>query len=171
MFEAKGTIEGIIIRCFHLLVMDIHFCRFYVGDGYPPSNRYCRACPHACRGCDALWERVIALAASNGGRPLPLPGTRAVLSPHPTSPHFVRLRVNTVWNLPREDWFHFIATKHAGMGRRGDRNNPRSSPSMTRQEPYVGAIVELLGGWGCAEISRVRSIQGREVLDPDESGG
>ncbi len=149
--------------------MDLHFCRYYTGDGYPPSNRFCRVCPHAWRGCDALWERVVELAGSNGTHPLPLPGTRAVLFPHPTSSYFVRLRVNVEWNLPREDFFHFIATGHAGMGRKGDRNNPRSSPSMTRQEPYVGAIVELLGGWQCDEVAHVRRIQGRDISDPDAS--
>jgi hypothetical protein len=148
--------------------MDIRFCRYYQGDGYPPSNRFCRICPQAWRGCDTLWERVTALAGSKEGHPLSLPGTRAELSPHPAaSPHFVRLRVNTEWNLPREDFFYFIATGHAGMGRKGDRNNPRSAPSMTRQEPYVGAIVELLGGWRCAEIARVRGIQGHETPVPD----
>lgn len=142
--------------------MDINFCRYFDGDGYPPSNRFCRECGHACLGCDALWDRVIALARSKGGAPLPLPGTRAVLFPHPTSPHYVRLRVNVAWNLPREDFLYFIATGHAGMGRKGDRTNPRSSPSMTRQTPYVGAIVELLGGRGCAEIVRVRTVQNSE---------
>jgi hypothetical protein len=142
--------------------MDIHFCRHYSGDGYPPSNRFCRVCPHSRQGCDALWERVMTLAGSNGGNPCPLPGTRAVLFPHPTSMNFVRLKVNVEWNLPREDFFHYIATGNAGMGRKGDRHNPRSSPSMTRQEPYVGAIVELLGGWDCAEITCVREIQGQE---------
>jgi hypothetical protein len=149
--------------------MDIHFCRYYAGDGNPPSNRFCRECPHAWRGCDALWEKVITLAVAGGGTPLHLPGTRAVLSPHPTSPHFVRLKVNVEWNLPREDFFHFIATGHAAMGRAGDRHNPRSAPSMTRQEPYVGAIVELLGGWRCDEIARVRRIQGRDAPGADLS--
>jgi hypothetical protein len=121
--------------------MDLHFCRYYAGNGYPPSNRFCRVCPHAWRGCDALWERVVELAGSNGTDPLPLPGTRAVLFPHPNSPYFVRLRVNVEWNLP----------------------------SMTRQEPYVGAIVEMLGVWQCDEVARVRRIQGRDVSDPDAS--
>lgn len=71
----------------------------------------------------------------------------------------VRMRVNVTWTLPKEDFLHFISTGRAGMGRRGDRENPRSSPSMTRQEPYVQAIVEALGGWDIPEIARVKRIQ------------
>ncbi|HDR74002.1 MAG TPA: hypothetical protein ENN85_08870 [Methanoculleus sp.] len=149
--------------------MDINFCRYYTGDGHPPSNRFCRTCPEAWRGCDALWDLVRSLAGSNGDSPLPLPGARAVLFPHPSSPAFVRLKVNAEWSLPREDFLHFIATGYAAMGRKDDRHNPRSSPSMTRQVPYVIAIVELLGGWQSEEISAVRNVQGREVLDRDAS--
>ncbi|MDG6258042.1 MAG: hypothetical protein QCH35_10660 [Methanomicrobiaceae archaeon] len=147
--------------------MDINFCRYYTGDGYPPSNRFCRACPEAWRGCDALWETVLSLARSNGDTPLPLPGTRALLFPHPSSSEFVRLKVNAEWNLPREDLFHFIATGHAGMGRKDERHNPGSSPSMTRQVPYVGAIVALLGGSQWDAIAAVRRVQGRGVPDRD----
>ncbi|WP_332449815.1 hypothetical protein [Methanoculleus sp.] len=124
--------------------MDPHFCRHYTGDGTPPSNRYCRTCPEAA--CDQLWRRVLSLAASNGGDPVPLPGTRAVLFPNPKNPDFVRLKVNCRWNLPKEDFLHYIATGHAGMGQRGQRSDPRASPSCTRQEPYVQAIAGLLGG-------------------------
>lgn len=46
------------------------------------------------------------------------------------------------------------------MGRRGQRSEPRASPSCTRQEPYVQAIVELLGGMGIPEIRAVREVQG-----------
>ena len=69
------------------------------------------------------------------------------------------LKVNVEWNLPREDFFHFIATGHAGMGRKGHRQEPFASPSMTRQEPYVQAIVEALGGWRIPEIVRVIAVQ------------
>ncbi|WP_235809600.1 hypothetical protein [Methanofollis ethanolicus] len=50
------------------------------------------------------------------------------------------------------------------MGRKGERNDPRASPSMTRQEPYVQAIVDLLGGMNIPEITAVREVQeGRKV--------
>ena len=137
--------------------MDLNFCRHYAGDGTPPSNRYCRVCPEAA--CDRLWQRVLDLAASNGGDPVPLPGTRAVLFPNEKNPDFVRLQVNCRWGLPKEDFLHYIATGHAGMGRRGQRSDPRASPSCTRQEPYVQAIVELLGGMDIPEIQAVREVQ------------
>jgi len=63
--------------------MDIHFCHYYEGDGLPPSNRFCRTCPQGNLACNALWDLVIALSVSNGGKPVPLPGTRAFLFPNP----------------------------------------------------------------------------------------
>ncbi|MCC7566339.1 MAG: hypothetical protein KO206_08700 [Methanomicrobiaceae archaeon] len=139
--------------------MDTSFCRHYVGDGTPPSNRHCRSCPQAALACDRLWQRVLDLARSNGGNPLPLPGTRAVLFPHPKNPDFVRLQVNCRWGLSKEDFLHYIATGHAEMGRKGQRSDPRASPSMTRQEPYVQEIVALLGGMDIPEIEAVRKVQ------------
>jgi len=124
--------------------MDTNFCRHC--DGTPPSNR--------------CWQRVLDLAESNGGDPVPLPPTRAVLFPNPKNPDFVRLQVNCRWGLPKEDFLHYIATGHAKMGRRGQRSDPRASPSCTRQEPYVQAIVQLLGGMEIPEIRAVREVQG-----------
>ena len=138
--------------------MDTNFCRHYTGDGTPPSNRHCRVCPEVA--CDRLWRRVLSLAASNGGNPIPLPGTRAVLFPNLKNPDFVRLQVNCRWGLPKEDFLHYIATGHAGMGRRGQRSDPRASPSCTRQEPYIQAIVEVLGGRDIPEIRAVWEVQG-----------
>jgi hypothetical protein len=140
--------------------MDLSFCDHYSGNGYPPSNRFCRSCPVADVACNALWQKVVDLAMSKGGVPVPLPGTRAVLFPHRKNPDFVRLQVNCSWNLPREDFLHFIGTGHAGMGRKGRRDDPVSSPSMTRQEPYVQAIVEMLGGQKMPEIMAVKRVQG-----------
>lgn len=137
--------------------MDIQFCCRYRGDGSPPTNRFCRTCRNAA--CDALWEKVIALSMSEDGRPVALPPTRAVALPHDANTWMVRLRVNVTWALPKEDFLHFIATGNAGMGRKGDRQNPCASPSMTRQEPYVQAIVDALGGWEIQEILRVRKVQ------------
>jgi len=45
------------------------------------------------------------------------------------------------------------------MGRRGQRSDPGASPSCTRQEPYVQAIVTLLGGMDTPEIRVVREVQ------------
>jgi hypothetical protein len=47
------------------------------------------------------------------------------------------------------------------MGRQGQRSDPLASPSCTRQEPYVQAIVELLGEMDIPEIRTVRAMQGR----------
>jgi len=142
--------------------MDTSFCRHYQGDGTPPSNRFCRTCPYAGRACSQLWQKVRILAASGGGDPVPVPGTRAVILPNPKNPDFVRLHINCTWNLTKEDFLHFVATGHAGMGRKGQRQDPGASPSMTRQEPYAGAIVEMLGGWGGPEIVMARREMGKE---------
>jgi hypothetical protein len=45
------------------------------------------------------------------------------------------------------------------MGRKGDRHNTRTSPSMTRQEPYVQSLVEMIGGLDCPWILKVKRIQ------------
>jgi hypothetical protein len=139
--------------------MDIRFCCFYEGDGYPPTNRFCRTCRMADQGCNELWQRIIDLSESEDGDPVPVHGTRALLYPHPKNWNSVRLMINCTWYLPKEDFLHFIATGHAGMGRKGDRHNSRSSPSMTRQEPYVHALVEMIGGWECPSIVKVKRIQ------------
>jgi hypothetical protein len=139
--------------------MDVRFCARYRGDGTPPSNRFCRSCPSRGEACDALWERVIALSRSHGGEPVLLPPTRAAMLPYQKNPDFVRMRINCTWTLPIEDFLHFIATGHARMGIKGHRREPFASPSMTRQEPYVQAIVEALGGWRIPEIVRVKRVQ------------
>ena len=139
--------------------MDITFCTHYRGDALPPTNRYCRECPHAKEACNPLWEQVVALSQSGGAGGVPLPGTRAVMYPNPTNRHIVHLRINTKWGLPKEDFLHFIATGFAQMGRKGERLNRRASPSMTRQEPYVQAIVAALGGADIPGIAAVRRVQ------------
>ena len=139
--------------------MEIRFCRFYEGDGYPPTNRFCRTCIMADEGCNDLWQRIIDLSESGDGAPVPVQGTRALLYPHPKNRNSVRLKINCIWYLPKEDFLHFIATGHAGMGRKGDRQNYRSSPSMTRQEPYVQALTEMIGGRDLPEVVKVRRIQ------------
>ncbi|OPX66567.1 MAG: hypothetical protein A4E37_01906 [Methanoregulaceae archaeon PtaB.Bin056] len=137
--------------------MDTRFCARYKGDGSPPSNRFCRTCQS--EACRALWEKVIALSRSHDGMPVRLPPTRAVMLPHDANPWMVKIRVNVTWTLPKEDFLHYVATGNAGMGRKGDRQNPAASPSMTRQEPYVQAIVDAIGGWEIQEIRRAREVQ------------
>lgn len=139
--------------------MDIRFCAHYRGDALPPTNRFCRECPHAGMACNALWSLVVDLSRSNKGNAVRLPETRAVMYPNPHNREIVHLEINTRWGLPKEDFLHFIATGSAQMGRKGERLNPRSSPSMTRQEPYVQSIVEALGGEDIPEIVVVRQIQ------------
>jgi len=67
--------------------------------------------------------------------------------------------INCRWYLGREDFLYFIATGHAGMGRKGDRQKRIVSPSLTRQEPYVQSILLAIGGDGRAEVQAVRQIQ------------
>lgn len=139
--------------------MDIQFCRQYKGTGLPPTNRFCRTCPHAEPACNALWALVVKLSDSNNGDAVSLPGTRAVMYPNPGNPAIVHLKINTKWGLPKEDFLYFIATGHAGMGRKGRRLDRAASPSMTRQTPYVQSIVDAIGGPEIAEIQAVRAIQ------------
>ena len=139
--------------------MDIHFCRQYEGTGLPPTNRFCRTCPHAAAACDILWALVVKLSESNTGDAVSLPGTRAVMYPNFGNPDIVHLKINTKWGLPKEDFLYFIATGHAGMGRKGRRLDRDASPSMTRQTPYVQSIVKAIGGPDIAEIKAVRDIQ------------
>ena len=128
----------------------------------PPSNRFCRECPHASIACNALWSLVVALSESMSGNAVQLPGTRAVMYPNQHNWEIVHLKINTRWGLPKEDFLHFIATGSARMGRKGERLNTQSSPSMTRQEPYVQSIVEALGGDEIPEIVAVRRIQNQK---------
>ncbi len=139
--------------------MDVNFCVHYKGDGLPPTNRYCRECPVAEEVCDRLWALVVALSKSNGGDPVKLPGTRAVMSPNPRNRNIVHLKINCKWNLGKEDFLYFIATGHAHMGRKDERYKKEASPSMTRQTPYVQSIVEAIGGYDIPEIAAVRKFQ------------
>lgn len=139
--------------------MDVNFCVHYKGDGSPPTNRFCRNCPYSHIACDALWQLVVDLSRSNNGDAVPLPGTRAVMFPNKRTTNSVRLMINCRWYLGREDFLYFIATGHAGMGRKGDRQKRIVSPSLTRQEPYVQSILLAIGGDGRAEVQAVRQIQ------------
>lgn len=139
--------------------MDTRFCRHYRGDGYPPSNRYCRTCPSAPVACDRLWQRVVDLSNSGNGAAVTLPKTRAVMYPNPGNWNIVHLEINCRWNLNKEDFLHFVSTGHAGMGRKEQRQDPIASPSLTRQEPYVQSIVGALGGPLIQEILLVKQVQ------------
>lgn len=139
--------------------MDLHFCTHYIGDGNPPTNRYCRNCPYSNVACDNLWYLVLLLAQTGNGHPVIVRGTNAVLFPNPNNRDLVGLKVNVSWNLNKEDFLHFIATGHAKMGRAHQRQYPDASPSLTRQEPYVQAILEMLGGGNIPEVIAVKRFQ------------
>jgi len=139
--------------------MDTNFCQYYVGDGSTNSNKYCRNCPKSSIACDKLWQLVVDLSNSNKGDPLSVSGTNASIFPNNNNWYFVRLQINVKWNLSKEDFLHFISTGHAKLGRKEQRQNPTVSPSLTRQEPYVQAIVEMLGGMDIPEIVNVRELQ------------
>jgi len=139
--------------------MDLNFCTHYIGDGNPPTNRYCRNCANSNVACDNLWYLVLRLAQSANGNPVIVRGTNSVLFSNPNNRDLVGLKVNASWNLSKEDFLHFIATGHAKMGRAHQRQDPDSSPSLTRQEPYVQAILEMLGGRNIPEVITVRRFQ------------
>ena len=139
--------------------MNLNFCQYYIGDGNPPTNRYCRECQMSNIACDNLWKLVINLAKSKEGKGVSLQGTNAVLLPNLNNPNIVYLKVNKRWNLGKEDFLHFIATGHAHMGKANQRQDLKISPSLTRQISYVQAIVKQLGGMGIPEICLVKSFQ------------
>ena len=139
--------------------MDTHFCKFYQGDGLPPSNRYCRNCNKADLACNNLWQLVVDLSNSNGGGSIDLPNTNAIMFPNRKNWDLVHLKINSQWNLSKEDFLHFIGTGRALLGRANQRTDPITSPSLTRQEPYVQSIIELLGGMNIPEIIAVKDVQ------------
>ncbi|MFA5212381.1 MAG: hypothetical protein WC406_03535 [Methanoregula sp.] len=149
--------------------MNLHFCTQYKGDGYSPTNRYCRNCPHSHIACDPLWHLVLRLAQSGNGQPVDVCETNAVLFPNLNNRDFVKLRVNVSWNLSKEDFLHFIATGHARMGRADQRLDPETSPSLTRQEPYVQAILAMLGGVDIPEVRAAKQVQQQHLSIPVRS--
>ena len=139
--------------------MDQNFCQHYKGDCYPPTNRYCRNCPDAELACNKLWQKVVDLSDSNNGDPVILPDTRAVMYPNHKNWDIVHLKINVKWNLTKEDYLHYISTRHAKMGRKEQRLDPVDTPSLTRQEPYVHSITKKLGGFENPLIIEVLKIQ------------
>jgi len=111
----------------------------------------------SCREKDTGCNGALQATASNGGDPVPLPGTRVVLFPNQKNPAFVRLQVNCRWGLPKEDFLHYIATGHAGMGRRGQRSpgvaelHPAGAPRAGNRRTARGADIP--------EIRAVREVQ------------
>lgn len=144
--------------------MDVRFCNFYKGNGNPPTNRYCRQCPNSRLACDTLWERVVNLSNSNYGNSVKVIGTNADLYPNPNNHDLVYLKINAQWNLSKEDFLHFVATGRAQLGRATQRQDPNTSPSLTRQEPYAQAIIGMLGGQNVPEIIAVRNIQKNQEI-------
>jgi len=144
--------------------MNINFCKYYQGDGYPPTNQYCRSCENAHIVCDKLWGKVRELANSKPGERTPLKNTNANISlfrkiPKRNNPKIVYLKVNSIWGLPQEDFLHFISTRHSQGGNQDENQNPLTSPSLTQQEPWVNSIVDMLGGWKIPEIEAVTKFQ------------
>ncbi len=145
--------------------MDLNFCKNYTGDCSTTSNKYCRKCSKSKLACDQLWQLVVDLSNFNKGEPVNLTGTNAKLLPNPNNWNIVRLEVKSRWNLPKEDFLHFIATGSSKSGNKNQRLDPKTSPSLTRQEPYVQSIVKHLGGANIPEITAVKSVQaGNESL-------
>ena len=86
-------------------------------------------------------------------------------NPNHRNPNIVYLQVNKdPWSLPKEDFLHFIATGQSKGGLKHERGVLTTSPSLTQQEPWVNAIVEMLGGWNIPEIKVVREVQKHGVM-------
>ena len=143
------------------LPMDIHFCQHYQGDGHPESNKYCRGCPKSDLACDHLWQLVRDLSDSNGAEGVSIPSTNATLLPNVNNEDTVYLKVNAKWQLPKEDFLHFIATGWARGGNADQRQDSTRSPSLTYQGSYLPGIEQMLGGDDIPEIQAVRKMQGK----------
>lgn len=136
--------------------MDIHFCQHYEGDGELDSNKHCRTCLKSYLACDRLWQLVKDLSDTNDGNGVVIPNSTAVLLPNHNSEDTVYLRVRSQWQLPKEDFLHFIVTGYARGGNRDQRQDPTKAPSLSHQGKHLPGITELIGGDDIDEIQAVR---------------
>jgi len=140
--------------------MDPNFCARWQGDRKP---KFCRTCATQDTPCYKLWQAVLALAAKNTiivnhktGRAfghryrLESPRRSQCLCYIPTlqdkGAHF---------GLPIEDFLYITRTGKGGM---------YETPSQTKQEPFVGLILEQIAAdpKGAALIKAVHGLPKKE---------
>jgi len=136
--------------------MDPNFCIHWQGDR---KAKHCRTCATPDTPCFALWKQVQALAAQNfvlvNRKPGRAFGHRYRLEPPRRSPCLCYLTTlqdkGAHFGLPIEDFLYVTRTGQGGM---------YATPSRTKQEPFVGLILQKIGAnpEGIALVESVRRI-------------
>jgi hypothetical protein len=136
--------------------MDPDFCVQWAGDR---KNKFCRICAVEGSPCFALWEAVKALAARRVVLVNPKQGHRYQLEPPKRSPLLIYVQTlqgkHAHFGLPIEDLLYVVKTGRGGM---------YQTPSRTKQEPFVGLILEQTDNepHGKALIEAVRAIPAKQ---------
>ncbi len=136
--------------------MDLNFCVNWQGDGSPGQNKFCRDCPQRAGPCQQLWAAFRGLANPT----LEVPGPTQ-LRLHRRTPaggenlDIMYFQVNARWNLPIEDFLHFVKTGCGGAGQREIYDDPMASPSRTTQGHFVK---RLMSGLPPTAVAAVRAI-------------
>lgn len=125
--------------------MDLNFCANWRGDGSPEQNKHCRRCPNRAGPCQTLWAAARALAAPTLALPGPSPLHLHRLTPAASENRdILYLQVNARWNLPIEDFLHYVKTGYAGPGVAGVYDDRTASPSRTSQGQFIARFLPLL---------------------------
>jgi hypothetical protein len=120
--------------------MDTIFCSFWLGNR---KAKFCRVCAVEGTSCYALWQAVLSLATKNtvlinrrAGRAF---GHRYRLEPPRRSRCLCYITTlqdkGAHFGLPIEDFLYVARTGQGGM---------YETPSRTKQEPFVGLILEQI---------------------------
>jgi hypothetical protein len=116
--------------------MDTAFCIHWQEDR---KAKFCRQCATAGSPCFALWQAVKLLAARNLVLINPKQGHRYQLEPPKRSPMLCYLQTlqgkMAHFGLPIEDFLYVAKSGRGGM---------YESPSRTKQQPFVGLILEQI---------------------------
>jgi hypothetical protein len=72
--------------------------------------------------------------------------------------HILYFQANARWNLPIEDFLHYVKTGYAGLGFAGVYDNPTASPSRTSQGQFIARLMPLLPP---AAVAAVRALPRR----------
>ncbi len=120
--------------------MDTAFCARWQGDR---KSKFCRTCAVEGTPCFALWQVVLTLAAKNtvlvNRKPGRAFGHRYRLEPPKRSRCLCYLTTlqdkGAHFGLPIEDFLYVTRTGKGAM---------YETPSRTKQEPFVGLILEQI---------------------------
>ena len=132
--------------------MDTDFCVNWRGDR---KSKWCRQCAAEGSPCLALWEAVKQLAAQNFVLVNPRNGNRYQLEPPKRSPLLIYIQTqqgkHAHFALPIEDLLYVAKKCRGGM---------YETPSRTKQEPFVGLILEQIAknSGGTELVEAVRAI-------------